>query len=181
MRIVCLITFLLIIVSACQHPPKGRNGVVYKNAVEYNDYIISRQNNVIKKIIEFSKLSGTGLDSANELLDNYARETAKLIVELQGMPPYKKDSVFRDAAISNFKFYKKVFEGDYKELLALRKRDDLDMEELQKELDAITERITIEEEKLDKQFHKAQSGFAKDNNIKLTENSLTKELEKLDQ
>lgn len=181
MRIPGLFIVLLLLLAACTDSPKGRNGVVYKNAVAYNDYIISRQNQVIKKIMAFSKLSGEATDSVNRLLDKYARETATLITELEGMPPYKNDSAFRDAAISNFRFYKKVFETDYREIIALRNRDDLDMAAIQKELDVISERISVEEEKLDRNFRRAQEKFAKKNNVQLTENSLARELEQLDQ
>lgn len=170
---------LICILAACRETPEGRNGVTYKNAVDYNDYIISRQKLVIKKMLSFGKAAGINPDSAAGLLDTFALETTRLIKEVQDMPPFKNDSVFRDAAVNSFRFYKRVFEDDYKHLLQVRKRDDLAPEELQKEMNDITEKLARDEEQYDKAFHKAQESFAGKNNMQLRANSMQKELDKL--
>lgn len=179
MRKLISISLVLLLLAACRQAPEGRNGVVYKNAMEYNDYIISRQKQVIKKMLSFGKAAGVDMDSAGRLLDTYAQETALLIKEVQDMPPFKNDSVFREAAVSSFQFYKRVFENDYKQILAVRKRDDLSPEEAQKELSSITEKLARDEEHYDKTFHKAQESFAGKNNMELRANSMQKELDKL--
>jgi hypothetical protein len=182
MKKITAISILVILLAACQNnPPTGKNGVVYKSAVTYNDYIISRQNKIVKKMLAFGKMAGTDPDSAYHMLDVFAGETAILITELEGMPPYKNDSLFRNAAISSFQFYKRTFEKDYKELLGVSKRENISADEAETEMNKITDRLTKEEELLDKNFHNAQVKFARDNKLQLTDNTLSKEIEKMGQ
>lgn len=181
MKKIAAISILVLLLAACKNPPKGENGVVYKSAVTYNDYIISRQNKIVKKMLAFGKMAGTDPDSAYQMLDVFAGETSALIKELEGMPPYKNDTLFRNAAISSFQFYKRTFEKDYKELLGVRKREDISADEAEAEMNKITDRLTREEELLDKNFHNAQVKFARDNKLQLTDNTLSKEIEKMEQ
>jgi hypothetical protein len=167
------------IVMACNSPVKGRNGVSYKNAVEYNDYIVNRQTSLMKKILAFGKAAQVNPDSAETLLGIYEKETDIMITELQGMPPFKKDSSLRDAAIRSFVFYKRVFGEDYKQIMAIRKKVDLSAEDAESEANVIVERLSKDEEGFDKTFQKAQRNFAEKNNMKLRENEIQKEVEKL--
>lgn len=176
MRKIISVGVLLAVLIACNRPIKGKNGVVYKNAAQYNEYIVSRQGVVIKNLLQFGKTARTDADSAYRLLDIYAVVTDSLISELRGMPPYKGDSAFRDAAISCFNFYKRVFEKDYKALLDVRNRTDLGLAESDSLLNDIKDRLGTEEEKMDKKFQQAQLRFVKDNHMQLSENSLQKEV-----
>jgi hypothetical protein len=176
-----LVTSLLILctVAACNRPVKGPNGVAYKNAVEYNDYIVNRQTNLMKRVLEFGKAAQVNPDSAEALLAVYEKETDMMIANLKGMPPFKKDSALRDAAIRSFIFYKRVFREDYKQILLMRKRTDISIEEAEKETTAIVEQLKEDEAGFDKAFQQAQRNFASTNNMKLRENEVQKEVEKL--
>lgn len=165
-------------VLACNQPVKGKNGQVYKSAVQYNDYVIGRQTILIKDVMEMSKIAQTDLDSANKMLDLFVVETDSLITDIKGMPPYKGDSSFRDAAIASFSFYKKVFGNEYKQLLSIRKDGGDATEEGVTEMNRIVDNISREEEKYDKAFHNAQKGFADKNHMKLGENEMRKKLDK---
>jgi hypothetical protein len=43
MKYVALFVIVVATTIACKQPVKGKDGKVYKDAVEYNDYIINRQ------------------------------------------------------------------------------------------------------------------------------------------
>jgi uncharacterized FAD-dependent dehydrogenase len=88
--------------TACRQQVKWKNGIVYKNAVEYNDYIIGRQSLIIQNVMDFLKVSDTNLDSAKTLLNAYSIKVEGMVNDIKGMPPYKGDSVLRDAAIGLF-------------------------------------------------------------------------------
>ena len=172
--------FFILILSAgfiaCKQSVKGTNGVTYKNPVQYNDYIISRQTGLMKKIIAFGKVAQINPDSADKMLDSYIVETDQMITEIKGMPPYQGDSSFRNAAIHSFTFYKKIFEEDYKQILALNKSEESGTEEGAAKANSIVEKISKEEEGYDKDFHNAQEEFARKNKMKLIENTVQKEL-----
>jgi hypothetical protein len=174
-----LIGFIL---AACNSAVKGKNGVTYKSAVQYNDYIVTRQSSLIKNVLEFSKIAQTDLDSAESKLRSYVAEADKMIEEIKGMPPYKGDSALRDAAVSSFSFYKRVFEKDYMDILEIKKKgpENITEEDMQ-QANAIVEKISKEEEGYDKRFHEAQQRYADKNNMKLADNKMQKEIDKINQ
>ncbi|MEQ1675670.1 MAG: hypothetical protein ABL876_03140 [Chitinophagaceae bacterium] len=178
MRYLLLSVVLLTALASCNKPVKGRNGVTYKNAVQYNDYIVGRQAILMKKVLEFGRAADVNLDSAEQMLDKFSDETDEMIVDLKGMPPFKKDSALRDAAVRTFTFYKKVFSTDYKELLQVRNKPGIDVATAEQEVNAITVRLSKEEEGYINGLHKAQRAFADKNHMKLTENKMDKEFEK---
>ncbi len=172
-----LLAVLVPAIVACNKPVKGKNGITYKNPVQYNDYIVSRQTELMRKVVEFGNTAQTDIDSASALLKDFTKETEDMIDEIKGMPPYKGDSTLRDAAIRSFGFYKRVFQEDYVDIINIRKKDDITQDDVD-EIDRIVKKITREEEGFDKAFHNAQNDFAKKNNMKLRENPVMKELNK---
>ncbi|MCX6317881.1 MAG: hypothetical protein NTW29_11360 [Bacteroidetes bacterium] len=181
MKNIFILAIAVTCLLACKESPKGRNGVTYKTPVQYNDYIITRQNIVVKKMLAFGKMAGTNPDSAIKMLDAFAIETTAMIRELQDMPPYQGDSLFRDAAVKSFLFYKRVFEKDYKELLDLKMRMEKGADSVENAMNELTGRLSSEEEKRDKAFQDAQEKFARNNHLQLSENTLSKEIEKAGQ
>jgi len=178
MKITLLILFITAFVS-CNQPVKGRNGVIFKSASQYNDFIVGRQTAVMKNVMDFVRVSETNLDSAETMLDEYVVGLEKIIEEINGLPPYKGDSVLRDAAAATFVFYKRIFSNEYKELIDIRKKGGAFTEEGVTAMNQIVDRITQEEDRYDKAFHNAQRDFAAKNNMKLTDNEMQKQMDKL--
>lgn len=178
MKKLLMIAGLLALLTACNDaPPKGANGVVYKSAVQYNDYIVNRQTTLVKRVLEFGKIAGTDLDSASRYLGTVEKEAAVMLEELKGMPPYKKDSALRDAAIRSFTFYKRVLADDYRRIIETGTRPGITPEESEKEINGIVENLSEEEDKLDKVFQQAQRDFARKHNMRLQENSIQKQID----
>lgn len=171
-----LLLAVLLVFIACNKPVKGPNGITYKSAAAYNDYIVGRQSILIKNVLEFGEAAKVNLDSAEALLDKFIPETEKVITELRGMPLWKGDSSLRNAAVQSFTFYKRVFEEDYRRILEIRKDENAGEDEII-ELNAIIEKISKEEEKFDKTFRNAQKDFAQKNKMKLIKNDLQKKID----
>ena len=179
MRYITSLLVLSLVIVSCSQPAKGPNGVVYKNAVDYNDYIIGRQTQIIKKVMDFIKVSETDLDSARNMLDTYSHDMDGIINDIKGMPAWKGDTTLRNAAVNSFRFYQKIFDKDYKRLIDIRKSGAAETEEGANEMNKIVEDITREEDALDKDFHNAQKDFADKNKMKLTENDMQKKIDKM--
>lgn len=178
MRYVSIIIVLVCSIISCNQPVKGRNGVTYKSAVQYNDYIVSRQSKLMQNVLNFSKAAEINLDSAEKMLVKYSIETATTVEEIKGMPAYKGDTSLRNAAARSFNFYKDVFQNDYTGIITIRKKgDEMTSEDIEK-MKNIADKITREEEGFDKSFHNAQKNFADKNNMKLMENEMQKKFEK---
>lgn len=169
------LVFILVLI-ACNKPVKGPNGVTYKTAVAYNDYIVGRQSTLIKNVLKFGEAAQVNLDSAEALLNKYVPETEKMISELKGMPAWKGDTALRNAAVKSFTFYKRVFDQDYRRILEIRKNENATDEDIV-EMNDIVDKISKEEEKFDKTFRNAQKDFAQKNKMKLIENDLQKKID----
>ena len=178
MKYVSIVIALVIGIIACNQPVKGRNGVTYKSAVQYNDYIVSRQTKLMQHILDFSKAASNNLDSAEKMLTEFTNETTQTVEDIKGMPAYKGDTSLRDAAVRSFNFYKNVFQNDYTRIIQIRKKGyEMTNEEVE-EMQRIVDKITREEDGFDKSFHNAQKSFADKNNMKLAENEMQKKFEK---
>ncbi len=167
-----LILLLLppVFVACNNNAVKGPNGVTYKSAVQYNDYIVNRQVSLRNSIMEVARVAQYNLDSAEILLNEDVRQTEKIITELEGMPPYHRDSALRDAAVRIFSFYKKAFDQDYRDIIRLRRNEtDSSGAGEQNDISTIVEKIKTEEEEYDKNFKNTQDEFARKNNMKLVE------------
>ncbi|MEO6219149.1 MAG: hypothetical protein ABIO81_01890 [Ginsengibacter sp.] len=169
----------VVALAACKEVVKGSNGVTYKTAVQYNDYIVSRQTILMKNIVAFGEMAQNNMDSAGYMLAAYVKETMSYINEIKGMPPYKGDSSLRHAAVNTFTFYKKVFENDYRQIIEINKSGEGATEKGSAKLNNIVADLTEEEGQLDKSFHNAQKFFAEINNMKLVENSMQKKVDNL--
>jgi hypothetical protein len=179
MRNLSAIFFILVFsIIACNQPVKGRNGVTYKSAVQYNDYIVGRQSKLMQHVLDFAKAAASDLDSAGKMLAEYTSETAATVEDIKGMPAFKGDTSLRDAAVRSFSFYKNVFQNDYTRILQIRKKGDEMTSEDMEEMQRIVDKITREEEGFDKSFHNAQKNFADKNNMKLAENEMQKKFDK---
>ena len=164
---------------ACNQPVKGKNGVVYKSATEYNDYIVAYQTTIMNQVVDFVAASKVDLDSASRMLDRFVVEIDTMVNNIKAMPPYKGDSSLRDAAINSFQFYRRIFGNEYKQLLKIRQSGQAETPEGIDEMTGIVEKITKDEEKFDKEFHNAQGDFAKKHNMRLTENEMQKKIDEL--
>lgn len=173
------LTAMFFLISCKDKTSVGANGVRYKSPVEYNDYIVTKQAGVIKKVLNFSKVSQTNLDSAEAMLDGFIKDVDGLITDIKGMPPYKGDSSLRDASVSLFKFYKRTFDKEYRDIIHLRKEQDGTSVEIEDRIQALAKGVTEEEKELESKFKVAQKKFAESNNMRIRENELQKEIDKL--
>lgn len=167
-----------LLLSSCKDKPvKGSSGVAFKSAVEYNDYIVSRQTTLMKNIMSFVDVAQTDLDSAETLLDKYVRQTGVMVDEIKGMPAFKGDSALRNAAADIFAFYKRIFDKDYRSIIQIRKGDDGLSDDANAEIEQIVKKIEEEEKNHDDRFQGAQKNFARKNKMKLLENEMQKEFD----
>lgn len=181
MKNLFLLASLLFVLAACntQEKVKGANGETYGTAVQYNDYIVNRQVSLMKSVMQFAAVAQKDLDSAERLLDRFIIETSVMKKEIEGMPAWRGDSTLREAAIRTFGFYYRAFADDYKLILHLKMEQDGTNSEIENQINSIIQKITEEEKIVDARFQEAQKKFARDNKMKLQENEMQKEFERI--
>lgn len=143
-----------------------------KDAIEYNDKIISEQNKIIEKAIiftsSFETRNFTIIDS-NRLQLLSQIETA--IEELSKMQSFDGNDSLRLAALDLFNFYKKVYENEFKEITQIITKDSLEITEddiIRHNI--LTRKIKNDEITFDNNFQKAQQNFARQYNLNIQRN-----------
>jgi len=165
---------------ACKQGVKGKDGKTY-TAVEYNDYIVNRQMIVLKNMMSLADITDEKLDWGLGVMSKTADTLDVLIRDVKDLPPFKKDSALRDAAVDLFSFYQRIFKDDYRELFEIRKNGGMATEEGMARMNEIVEKVSKEEDGLDKRFEIAQNAFAKSNGMRLEENSMQKKIDKMNE
>lgn len=166
----------LVLISCKDKVPRGANGVSFQSALDYNEYIVDRQTSLMQDLVEFVQVTQSNLDSGEVLLNKSVRTTEQMIRELKGMPPYKGDSAFRDAAVSAFGFYREIFDKDYRQIIQIRKGADGFTPTADLEIAAIVAKIKRLEKDYDTRFKETQNDFARKNDILLMTNQKQKDL-----
>ncbi len=151
----------------------------FKTATEYNDFIVAKQHKIINTNIEYiSKLVHA---DDFETIENHRKEVIKkleqTIAEMQALPPYKKNTAFRDETTKAFEVYLAAFSQEF----ATVNLNKMDSEESFENMEALFKAQDAAEAKLSTaglKVEKAQSNFAKKNNMRLelSENSAAKDM-----
>lgn len=143
-----------------------------KEAIEYNDKIISEQNKIIEKAIDFTSSFETRnygmIDSIRQIL---LLQIDKAIGEVSKMDSFEGYDSLRLAALDLFNFYKKVYENEFKEITQIITKDSLSISEddiIRHNI--LTRKIKNEEITYDNNFQKAQQSFAKKYNLNINRN-----------
>lgn len=160
---------------------KGTNGVTYTNPSQYNDYIVTKQTEVMKNIMAFGQQVGTAPGEVLTKLPGYASEAEAAIKDIKGMPAYNDNTQMRDAAVDLFSFYADIFKNEYRQMaeLAQSLSNTPATPEQTQEIQKLVDQVASKESVLDRNFQKAQKDFAKKNNLVIQENEMQKEIDKL--
>ena len=155
------------------------NGSKKMTAVEYNDSIIEEQSKVIKLTIELVKNMDIDLVACEKNRVDIVKQCDSSLVILKQLEPFNGNLQFKSSAVKLFEYYKKVYSTDYKTLLEiLNKGEDLTEEDVD-QISLIADKVEKEEGRIEDIFIEAQKEFAKQNNIRIEENELQKEIDAL--
>ncbi|HVG11630.1 MAG TPA: hypothetical protein VM843_01445 [Flavisolibacter sp.] len=180
MRLLVSLTFCLLLtsLSSCTNSSsKGNKPGHFDDAVSYNDYIIQRQGKIINHILAVASQVGTDLDSAEALLGKGVLITDSALAQVGAMAPYQGDTTFRNRALGNFHFYRRLFTSDYRKIIAINRKGETATEADIEAIQSIQENLEAEEAELDKLLSNAQSDFAKRNKMPLLENDVQKKID----
>ena len=149
-------------------------------ATEYNNKIIDEQGKVLDLVLDFTaKVDESDMKGARLLLEKTGEQCDSSIKTIEAMGPFDDDASFKDAAIDLFKFYKRAFATDYKELLDIIEKEEPAMEDLDR-VNVIVKKVSDEEMVLDDKVQKVQKEFADKHDVKITDNSMQEKIDNLD-
>ena len=190
---------LLFFLVACLHfhCPGQEEDFNFKNAGDYNNYIMKEMAVAVQKNFEYISFSvhlptgEAGLPTGQagsdefELLESKRKEVMEQILlskeKIKRMPPLDNDTRLRDEAVETLLEYQHAFELDYKEIIGLKKRSKDSFEAMEaywKAEDKAEQKVI----KATTRLRKAQQVYASKNNMKVVagkEDALEKKMAKI--
>jgi len=150
-----------------------------QQAIDYNNKIVDLQSKIVKGMLDFSST----FDSKDTALmeKKYGELLAVIdtsIKETRAMEPFDGTSEFRDAAINLFTFYQDITKKEYKEIVEIFKKSQIQQADVDR-IDKLNQDISKREKVLDDQFMVVQEGFAKKYGIPLVDNELQKQIDNM--
>lgn len=150
----------------------------FKTPVEYNQYIVNEQQKVVNIMISFSNKFNT-TDSLLMVNYNYTKNELKKVLEnIRKLPPYEGDESLKNAALPLFELYYSAMDIEYKEIVSLFIKKDFG-NKTQERVNSLLQSINEREKLLDVKFKQAQTDFAKKYDLKIENNQLQQEVNKL--
>ena len=163
--------FISVLFISCNGPIKGKNGVSYKTALQYNDYILNKQKDIVNLIMQYAQAGQNDLAKADVILDTAIATSNRYINDVEGMPAWKGDSTFRDTTLSLFRFYKNTFSGGYRYIIDMQRDGTVSAAEEEKYKQIVAD-ITDTEGRLDANMKRTQQAFADKNGFRVERTEL---------
>ena len=146
--------------------------------IEYNDAIIAEQTDISRLMVDMANAFSTDLTESEKYRMQLVKQCEKAVDNVKKLPDYKGNTRFRDAGVALFSFYKDISEKEYKEMIAILQKEQIEDADIEK-LTQIEQQIGAREEPLDAEFQGAQEAFVKEHNLSLYENEIQKEIDEL--
>lgn len=164
---ICTFAFVSLLTISASNP---------KDAISYNDFIVSEQNKIGKLTTEFSKACEKGqLNKMQEKHTNLSAQIAESIRLVSGLPAWRGNTAFRDASVKLFELYRSITANEYIQMMAIF-NEGIDMPGNRSKLSVLFDSINRRSKEVTDRFLDEQKKFAETFKIKLTENSYEKEL-----
>ncbi|MFH0865571.1 MAG: hypothetical protein V1904_05225 [Bacteroidota bacterium] len=169
MRTINLLLFAAIImlfISSCgSKSGNSSDKLSFSSAVDYNNFIIGQQENIVNKMNELSEaIDAENYTDATTKQEELVKQCKSGIDSVKALDAYNGNTAFRDEAVTLFNFYKEISEKEYKEMLDILKKENIAETDIQR-MEEIRQDISKRENERDEAFGKAQKTFYKENDI----------------
>lgn len=163
---------LLFVFVACQQGPAPvttPDGQEISSPVAYNDYFITLQSEIMKKMTTFSE-SLESFETASIQKEHQQLVTTidSNIEKAKATPPFDEDAILKPAFVELFGFYRSISTEEYGTIKDLIEGGEASIsDEDLRVIDSLTKSIALQETKMKTTFDKAQSKFAEKYNLKV--------------
>lgn len=148
---------------------------VFKQPADYNDYIVVEQTVIGKKIEAFTQsMAAEDFKTAKKQHAELVTQIEQSVKKIDAMPPYKGNTEFKKAAFELFVFYKMIIETDYLKIMQIAEKEGVNDKTFAR-INQIFVSVQRNEAVMYGAFNKAQTDFAKQFDMKISENELEKE------
>ena len=169
---ISLLTISFLLLQSCNSKPT-------MTPVEYNDTIIKEQAKIIELMFDLVAKIETDLDGCEAVRLKTIVQCDSSIQLVSAMEPFDGDASMRNTALDLFKFYKKAYENEYKEMIEILQLKDKITPDDMARMTSLNDELAKKETSLDSAFQGAQAAFAKKNNIIIEDNKLQKKIDNI--
>lgn len=158
--------------------------VSFSDAIAYNDYIVTEQNNIVQSVLE---LSAAFADSGStqevhaaiwKKYENLRLQVAASVSKINELTVFEGNTEFLEATKAVFSFYQHIAVHDYHTLVSFITNEQTNAVDLQNVMKMLEE-LTAQEALLDIRFTDAQNDFAMKYGFVLSENELQNKIDDL--
>ena len=136
--------------------------VILSTALSYNEYIVTRQKELMEDVSMVNLSSEHDYTLALKMLDTLLKHSSDNLEDIEVLAPFKNDSVFKETAIDEFNFYRKMLSIKIK--IDSETASDKDYANYNQYLKKIQDQSAAVESRLKEK----QAKFARNNDILLT-------------
>jgi hypothetical protein len=161
---------IFIVLPGCNLNNKAdHHRAVFTNAVSYNEYIISRQSELIDDADMVNLASQHDYPLALKMLDTLLVHSTQNLADLQMLAPFRGDSSFKETAIDLFNYYNNKFVPYSRKMLLIKLKIDSGtaMDSDYKVYDEYAAKIGRQSPPIEKRLVEMQARFARKNNFLL--------------
>ena len=170
--LISLLTVSFLLLQSCNSKPS-------MTPVEYNDTIIKEQAKIIELMFDLVAKIETDLDGCEAVRLKTIVQCDSSIQFVSKMEPFDGDASLKKTALDLFNFYKKAYQNEYKEMIAILQLGDKITAEDMARMTSLNEELAKKETSFDNAFQGAQAAFARKNNIMIEDNKLQKKIDNI--
>ena len=142
---ISLLTVSFLLLQSCNSKPT-------MTPVEYNDTIIKEQAKIIELMFDLVAKIETDLDGCEAVRLKTIIQCDSSIQLVSKMEPFDGDVTMRNTALDLFKFYKKAYEKEYKEMIQILQLGDQITAEDMTRMTTLNEELAKREATFDSAF-----------------------------
>lgn len=146
----------------------------FDSPADYNDYIVLEQTLIGKGIEAFNQsLAKEDFRSAKKQHTELIGLIGRSLQKIHDLPAYQGNAQFKHAAFELFTFYKMIIETDYAKIMSIAEKEGVNDKTFAR-ISNLFVNIQRDEAVMYGAFNQAQMDFAKQFDMKITENELEK-------
>ncbi|MEO8414478.1 MAG: hypothetical protein ABI472_12500 [Ginsengibacter sp.] len=166
-----LIVMLLFVAISCDfNNHSDHSKAIFTNAVSYNEFIITRQKELMEDLDMYNLASEHDYPLALKMLDTLSVHATQNLEDITILAPFNEDSAFRETAIDEFNFYDKTFVACSRKLIGIKMRIDSGtaVDADYDNYNAWLKKMKKQSAPIESRLEEIQKRFAKKNNMQLT-------------
>jgi len=168
----------LILVPSCSQRKARAADRDFYSPIEYNDYIVDQQNEIIHDMVTLTNSYDTG--SPTEIRTNFKKLTlqAELCSDnISKLSDYDGDSTLKCEAKKLFGFYNQIFHNEYRRMVEIFLKGANASDQDITELNIIVQEVRKKEEILNKELEAVQVAFSRKFQFEFSDSRLQEPLE----